>query len=329
MSSRELTTRDAIREALREEMRRDQGVFILGENVAGAGGIFKVTDGLLEEFGPQRVIDTPISEEGFVGMAVGAALTGMRPVVEVMFCDFITLAMDPIINQAAHVRYMTGGQAKVPLVIRTTLGAGRSAAAQHSQSIHDWFCHIPGIKVVLPSTPYDAKGLLKSAIRDDNPVVFFEDKMQYDLKGDAPVEDYTLPLGKADVKREGTDVTVIATARLVHEALKAADQLREEGISLEVIDPRTLVPLDREALVISAVKTGRVIVADGGYKSFGVTAELASAVVEGAFYYLHAPVVRIGALDVPVPFSKPLELATIPTAGQIVEAARRLVGNEV
>jgi pyruvate dehydrogenase E1 component beta subunit len=321
--------REAIREALREEMRHDKGVFILGENVAGAGGVFKVTEGLLDEFGPKRVIDTPIAEEGFVGMAVGAALTGMRPIVEVMFCDFITLAMDPIINQAAHVRYMTGGQAKVPLVIRTTLGAGRSAAAQHSQSIHDWFCHIPGLKVLLPSTPYDAKGLMKAAIRDDNPIVFFEDKMNYDLMGSVPEEEYTVPIGKADIKRAGTDVTVIATARLVHDALKAADRLSGEGISLEVVDPRTLTPLDKETLVKSAVKTGRVIVADEGYKSFGVTAELASVIMEGAFYYLQAPVVRIGALDVPVPFSKPLEIATIPTAEHIVEAARRLMSAQV
>ena len=328
MSTREINVREAIREAMREEMRRDKGVFVLGENVAGAGGIFKVTEGLLEEFGPQRVLDTPIAEEGFVGMAVGAALTGMRPVVEVMFCDFITLAMDPIINQAAHVRYMTGGQATVPMVIRTTMGAGRSAASQHSQSTHDWFCHIPGLKVVLPSCPYDAKGLMKAAIRDDNPVIFFEDKMLYDFKGPVPEEEYTLPLGKADVKRSGADVTVIATARLVQEALKAAQQLDEEGISLEVVDPRTLVPLDKETLVTSAMKTGRVIVADGGYKSYGVTAELASVIMEGAFFYMQSPVVRVAALDVPVPFSKPLELATIPTAEQIADAARRLMRTE-
>jgi pyruvate/2-oxoglutarate/acetoin dehydrogenase E1 component len=325
MSTREITIREAIREALREEMRRDKNVFVLGENVAGAGGIFKVTEGLLDEFGPQRMIDTPIAEEGFVGMAVGAALTGMRPVVEVMFCDFITLAMDPIINQAAHVRYMTGGQATVPLVIRTTLGAGRSAAAQHSQSTHAWFCHIPGMKVILPSTPYDAKGLLKSAIRDDNPVIFFEDKMNYDFKGSVPDEEYTLPIGKAEIKREGTDVTVIATARLVHEALKVADQLSQAGISLEVVDPRTLVPLDKETLINSAMKTGRVVVADSGYTSYGVTAEIASVIAEGAFYYLHGPVMRVGALDVPVPFSKPLELATMPNAERITDAARRLM----
>ena len=328
MSMREMSIRDAIREGLREEMHRDQNVFVLGENIAGAGGVFKVTQGLLQEFGPQRVIDTPIAEEGFVGMAVGAALTGMRPVVEVMFCDFITLALDPIINQAAHVRYMTGGQAKVPLTIRTTLGAGRSAAAQHSQSIHAWFCHIPGLKVVVPSSPHDAKGLIKSAIRDDNTVMFFEDKMIYDLKGTVPEEEYLIPLGQAEVKRVGEDVTVIATSRLVQEALSAADQLSESGISVEVVDPRTLLPLDKETLLKSAAKTGRVIVADGAYRSYGVTGEIASVIVEDAFYHLQAPIIRIGATDVPVPFSKPLEDATIPTAEHIVQAARRLMSDE-
>ena len=328
MSMRELSIRDAIREGLREEMNRDQNVFVMGENVAGAGGVFKVTQGLLQDFGPQRVIDTPIAEEGFVGMAVGAALTGMRPVVEVMFCDFITLAMDPIINQAAHVRYMTGGQATVPLTIRTTLGAGRSAAAQHSQSIHAWFCHIPGLKVVVPSSPHDAKGLIKAAIRDDNTVMFFEDKMIYDLRGTVPEEEYLIPLGQAEVKRVGEDVTVIATSRLVQEALSAADQLSESGISVEVVDPRTLVPLDKETLLKSAAKTGRVIVADGAYRSYGVTGEISSVIMEDAFYHLQAPIIRIGAMDVPVPFSKPLEDATIPTAKHIVEAARRLMSEE-
>jgi pyruvate/2-oxoglutarate/acetoin dehydrogenase E1 component len=329
MSMRELSIREAIREALREEMEDDESVFLMGENVAAAGGIFKVTEGLLDEFGSKRVRDTPISEEGFVGLGVGAALTGMRPVVEVMFGDFITLAMEQIVNQAAHLRYMTGGQATVPLTIRTTLGAGRSSAGQHSQSIHAWFCHIPGLKVVLPATPYDAKGLLKAAIRDNNPVLFFEDKMMYDLKGLVPEEDYVIPLGQADVKRTGADVTLIATSSMVHEALNAADQLSDAGISAEVVDPRTLVPLDQETLINSASKTGRVIVIDEGYRSYGATAELSALITENVFYYLHAPVVRIGAMDVPVPFSKPLEFATIPTAEQIVDAARRLMDGEV
>lgn len=328
MSTRELTIREAIREGIREEMAIDERIFLMGENVAEAGGIFKLTEGLLADFGPSRVIDTPISEEGFVGMAVGAAMTGMRPIVEVMFIDFITLAMDPIVNQAAHIRYMTGGQAKVPLTIRTTLGAGRSSAAQHSQSLHAWFCHIPGLKVVLPSTPYDAKGLIKTAIRDDNPVMFIEDKMTYDFKGPVPQEMYTLPFGVADIKREGSDVTVVATSSMVYEAIMAADQLREEGIFLEVIDPRSLSPLDKETLIKSAVKTGRVMVVDEGYRSFGVTSELAMVILEEAFYHMICPIIRIGALDVPVPFSKPLEDATIPSASQIVNAARRLMSEQ-
>jgi pyruvate/2-oxoglutarate/acetoin dehydrogenase E1 component len=328
MSTRELTIREAIREGIREEMASDERIFLMGENVAGAGGIFKLTEGLLAEFGPERVIDTPISEEGFVGMAVGAALTGMRPIVEVMFIDFITLAMDPIINQAAHIRYMTGGQAKVPLTIRTTLGAGRSSAAQHSQSLHAWFCHVPGLKVVLPSTPYNAKGLIKSAIRDDNPVMFIEDKMMYDFKGLVPQEAYSLPLGVADIKREGDDLTIIATSSMVQEALKAAEQLGMEGIHAEIIDPQTLVPLDKETLVKSAIKTGRVIVVDEGYRSYGVTSELAMIVLEEAFYYLICPIVRIGALDVPVPFSKPLEDATIPSASQIIAAAKKMMNEK-
>jgi pyruvate dehydrogenase E1 component beta subunit len=325
MSTRELTFREAIGEALVEEMRNDGHVIIMGENVAAAGGIFKVTEGLLREFGPRRVIDTPISEEGFVGMAVGAALVGMRPVVEIMFNDFITFAMDPIVNQAAHIRYMTGGQIRVPLTIRTTIGAGRSAAAHHSQSLHAWFCHIPGLKVVMPSSPYDAKGLLKSAIRDDNPVIFFEDKLSYERRGSVPEEDYVLPLGEGDVKREGNDVSIIATSGMVSEALEAASMLEADGISAEVVDPRTLAPLDRETLVGSARKTGRVVVVDQACRSYGVTAELAAAIMEGAFYYLHAPIVRIGDMDVPVPFSKQLELATIPTTAQIADAARQLV----
>jgi pyruvate dehydrogenase E1 component beta subunit len=325
MSTRELTIREALNEALWEEMKNDERVFVIGENVAEAGGIFKVTEGLLEEFGPERVRDTPISEEGFVGIAVGAALTGMRPVVEIMFGDWITLAMDQIVNQAAHIRYMTGGQARVPLTIRTTLGAGRSSAGQHSQSLHAWFCHIPGLKVVLPSTPYDAKGLLKTAIRDDNPVLFFEDKMAYNSRGLVPEEEYYLPFGRADVKRAGEDVTVIATSSMVQEALSAADQLSEDGISVEIVDPRTLAPLDKEALVNSAIKTGRVVIVDEGYRAYGVTSELASVVLDDAFYYLHAPIVRIGAMDVPVPFSEPLELATIPSIEDIVKAVRRLV----
>lgn len=321
----ELSIAEAIRAALREEMRRDPSVFLVGEDVGHHGGAFQVSVGLQEEFGPERVVDTPISEEIIVGMGVGSALAGMRPVVEVMFGDFITLAMDAIVNQAAHIRYMTGGQARVPLVIRTTLGAGRSSAGQHSQSLHAWFCHIPGLKVVLPSTPYDAKGLLKTAIRDDNPVLFYEDKMMYALKGPVPEEEYTLPFGVADVKREGSDVTIVATSSMVHEALKAAEELAREGIEAEVIDPRTLVPLDEETIIQSVVKTGRAVLVDEGYERFGVTSELSHLILSGAFDYLDAPIQRVCGLHVPVPFSQPLETYTIPNPERIIEAARRVV----
>ena len=272
---RELTLAQAIREALAEEMRRDPRVFILGEDIAEAGHPFKVLTGLVEEFGPKRVLDTPISEAGFTGIAVGAAMTGMRPVIDIMFGDFIGLTMDQMVNQAAKIHYMSGGKWKAPLVMRTTLGATRRSAAQHSQSLHAWFCHIPGLKVVMPSTPYDAKGLLKSAIRDDNPVVFFEDKMMYRLKGPVPEEEYTIPLGVADIKREGSDITIIATSSMVQVALGAASLLEENGISAEVVDPRTLWPLDEKTLVESARKTSRVIVVDEGYGRYGVTAEIA------------------------------------------------------
>jgi pyruvate dehydrogenase E1 component beta subunit len=272
------------------------------------------------------VIDSPISEAGITGIGVGAAMTGMRPVVDIMFGDFITLAMDQIVNQAAKVHYMSGGKLRVPLVIRTTMGASRRSAAQHSQSLHAWMAHVPGLKVVLPSTPADAKGLLKSAIRDDNPVVFFEDKMMYQLKGPVPDGEYTVPLGVADVKREGTDVTIVATSSMVHVALDAAARLETTGISAEVVDPRTLLPLDTETLIASAQKTGRVIVVDEGYEQYGVTAEIASAIAEGAFDYLDAPVRRIGAMNVPVPFSPVLEDQTVPTADAVATAATRLCG---
>jgi acetoin:2,6-dichlorophenolindophenol oxidoreductase subunit beta len=325
-TDRELTFAQAIREALAEEMRRDSTVFILGEDVAEAGTPFKVLSGLLEEFGKERVLDTPISEAGFTGLAVGAAMTGMRPVVDIMFGDFVTLTMDQMVNQAAKVHYMSGGKWKVPMVMRTTMGATRRSAAQHSQSLHAWFCHVPGLKVVLPSTPYDAKGLLKAAIRDENPVVFFEDKMMYKLKGPVPVEDYTVPLGVADVKRVGEDITLIATSSMVQVALGAATLLEEIGISAEVVDPRTMWPLDEKTLIESAKKTSRVIVLDEGYERYGVTAELASVVATGAFYDLDAPVKRMGAMHVPIPFSPPLEDATVPTEQTVFEAARAMCG---
>ncbi len=323
-AQREITLAEAVNEALAEEMRRDSRVCILGEDVAEAGTPFKVLSGLVQEFGTKRVIDTPISEAGFTGLAVGAAMTGMRPVVDIMFGDFIALTMDQMVNQAAKVHYMSGGKWKVPMVMRTTLGAARRSAAQHSQSLHAWFSHVPGLKVVLPSTPYDAKGLLKSAIRDDNPVVFFEDKMMFKLKGPVPAEDYTIPLGVADVKRVGEDITIVATSSMVQVALGAAKMLEQEGISAEVIDPRTTWPLDEKTLIESVKKTSRAIVVDEGYGRYGVTAELAAVIAEGAFHYLDGPVKRIGAMHVPIPFSPSLEDVTVPSEQQVFDAARAL-----
>ena len=323
---RELTFAQAVREALAEEMRRDSRVCILGEDVAEAGTPFKVLSGLVEEFGKDRVIDTPISEAGFTGVGVGAAMTGMRPVIDIMFGDFLTLTMDQMVNQAAKVHYMSGGAWKVPMVLRTTLGATRRSAAQHSQSLHAWLSHVPGLKVVMPSTPYDAKGLLKSAIRDDNPVVFFEDKMSYKQKGPVPAEEYTIPFGVADIKRVGKDITIVATSSMVEVALGAAALLEKIGISAEVIDPRTTWPLDEKTLIESAKKTSRAIVVDEGYGRYGVTGEIASVIAEGAFYNLEAPVKRMGAMHVPIPFSPPLEDATVPTERTVFEAARALCG---
>jgi pyruvate/2-oxoglutarate/acetoin dehydrogenase E1 component len=321
---RELTMAEAVREAISEEMRRDPSVFVMGEDVAEAGTPFKVLSGMVEEFGKSRIIDTPISEPGFTGVGVGAAMTGLRPVVDIMFGDFLTLVMDQLVNQAAKVHYMSGGAWKVPMVLRTTLGASRRSAAQHSQSLQAWLSHVPGLKVVLPSTPYDAKGLMKTAIRDDNPVIFFEDKMMFRLKGPVPVEDYTIPMGLADIKREGEDITIVATSSMVQVALGAAKQLEEVGISAEVVDPRTTWPLDEKTLIESAKKTSRVIVMDEGYERYGVTAEIASVIATGAFYDLDAPVKRIAAMHVPIPFSPPLEDATIPTEKTVVEAARAM-----
>jgi pyruvate/2-oxoglutarate/acetoin dehydrogenase E1 component len=316
----------AVNEALAEELRRDERVFIVGEDVAEAGTPFKVLSGLVEEFGPERVRDSPISEAGITGLAVGAAMTGLRPVVDIMFGDFLTLVMDQLVNQAAKAHYMSGGNLTVPLVLRTTLGATRRSAAQHSQSLQAWVAHVPGLKVVLPSTPYDAKGLLKTAIRDDNPVVFIEDKLDFRIKGLVPADEYTLPIGVADVQREGADVTLVATSSMVRVCLDAAELLDAEGISAEVVDPRTLSPLDGETLVRSAEKTGRAIVVDEGHRSYGVTAELAAVIAERAFYHLDAPVRRLGAMDVPVPFSPPLEDETVPTPETVAAAAVELCG---
>jgi len=325
-ATRELTFGQAIKEALAHEMRRDPRVFIIGEDVAEAGTVFKVLAGLVEEFGAKRVLDSPISEAGITGIGVGAAMTGMRPVVDIMFGDFITLAMDQIVNQAAKVHYMSGGKLRVPMVIRTTMGATRRSAAQHSQSLHVWPAHVPGLRVALPSTPADAKGLLVTAIRDDNPVVFFEDKMMYQLKGPVPEGEYAIPFGVADIKRPGTDITIVATSSMVHVALEAATRLEGAGISAEVVDPRTLAPLDAATLIASAQKTGRAIVVDEGYQQFGATAEIAAVIADGAFDYLDAPGKRIGAMNVPVPFSPVLEDQTVPTADSVAAAAKALCG---
>jgi len=321
---RELTFAEAVREALAEEMRRDPNVFIMGEDVAEAGPPFKVLSGLVEEFGRERVMDTPISEPGFTGLGVGAAITGMRPVIDIMFGDFLTLTMDQIVNQAAKIHYMSGGKMNAPIVFRTTMGATRRSAAQHSQSLQAWVSHVPGLKVAIPSTPYDAKGLLKTAIRDDNPVVFIEDKMMFKMKGPVPTEEYTIPFGVADIKRVGEDITLVATSSMVQIALGAAEKLSQIGISAEVIDPRTTSPLDKQTFIDSAKKTSRAIVIDEGYEAYGVTAEIASVIAHGAFYYLDAPVTRMGALDVPIPFSPALEDLTVPTEETVFEMAKSL-----
>ena len=322
---RELTFGEAIKEAIAEEMRRDPKVVLMGEDVAEAGTTFKVLTGLVDEFGKDRIIDTPISEAGFTGIGVGAAMTGMRPIVDIMFGDFLMIIMDQVANQAAKIHYMSGGRWKVPLVIRATMGATRRSAAQHSQSLHAWPSHIPGLKVVVPSTPYDAKGLFKAAVREDNPVVIFEHKISYrKVKGPVPDEDYIVPLGVADVKCEGTDITLIALSSMVQVALGAAKMLEEVGISAEVVDPRTTWPLDEKTLVESVKKTSRCIVIDEGYGRYGVTGEIASVIQEQAFYDLDGPVRRMGAMHVPIPFSPPLEDVTVPSDKQVFELARQM-----
>lgn len=330
MGTRQITYRDALREALREEMRRDETVFLMGEDIADPfGSAYKVTLGLSPEFGPERVRQTPISELGFVGAGVGAALTGMRPVVELMYIDFATLAMDQIANQAAKIRYMSGGQAKVPLVIRTQGGMGRSSAAHHAQSLEAWFVHLPGILVAMPSTPYDAKGLLKTAIRLDDPVMFIEHKLLYNTEGPVPEEEYTIPFGVADVKREGEDCTVVATSRTVLMALRAAEMLGEEGIHVEVVDPRTLFPLDIHTIVKSVKKTSRLVVAHEAPERGGFGAEVVAQIAEKAFDYLDAPIQRVCAPSVPAPFARHLEDSVIVDEKKIADRVRRLVRGEL
>ncbi|MFJ7161495.1 alpha-ketoacid dehydrogenase subunit beta [Bacillus safensis] len=323
---REISYLEAVREAMSQEMRENQNVFILGEDIGVYGGAFGVTRGMIEEFGPERVRNTPISEAAIAGGAVGAALTGMRPILELQFSDFITIAMDQLVNQAAKTRYMFGGKGKVPLVVRTPAGSGTGAAAQHSQSLEAWMAHIPGLKVVQPSTAYDAKGLLKAAMDDDNPVIFYEHKLLYKTIGEVPEEQYSIPLGKADVKRSGKDVTIVATAIMVHKALEAAKELEAEGIDVEIIDPRTLVPLDEETIIESVKKTGKCIVVHEAVKRGGYGGEIASMIAESeAFDYLDAPIKRLGGLAVPIPYNPTLEKAVIPQVPDIIEAAKELV----
>ena len=326
---RQITLSQAVNEAIAEEMRRDPTIFLIGEDVAEAGTPFKVTAGLVEEFGTERVIDTPISEPGFMGMAVGAAMTGSRPIVDLMFGDFLFLIMDQLCNQAAKAHYMSGGKLNVPLVLRTNLGATRRSAAQHSQSLHALVAHIPGLKVALPSSAYEAKGLLKTAIRDNNPVVIIEDKLMYQDKASVPEEEYLIPFGKANIVREGRDVTLVATSSMRQVCEKAADLLSEDGISAEIIDPRTIVPLDETTILSSVKKTSRAIVVDEGHQSYGVAAEIASIISEKAFYHLDAPVIRMGAMDVPVPFSPVLEDLTVPTPELVAQNASKIVFGEM
>jgi len=322
---REITYAEAIREALKQEMQRDPNVFLLGEDIGAYGGAFKVLKGMLDEFGPERVRDTPISEAAIVGAAIGAALMGLRPVAEIMYMDFLPIATEQLVVQAAKMSFTSGGKLRVPIVVRTQYSLGRAHASQHSEFFPVWYMNVPGLKVALPSTPYDAKGMLISAIRDDNPVLFIECGLLYRNKGLVPEEPYEVPLGSADVKREGEDVTVVAVSRMVVEALKAAEELQKEGISVEVVDPRTLSPLDRKTIADSVKKTGRAVVAADDHKTGGVTAELTATIVEGAFDYLDAPIVRVASPDVPIPFSPPLEKQYMVWSDDIVKAIKEIV----
>ncbi len=324
-AAREISYADAIAETLRTEMRLDRRVFVMGEDVGRFGGLFGATKGLLEEFGPERVRDTPISEAALIGAGVGAAITGMRPMVEIQFIDFTACAMDQIVNQAAKIRFMLGGKAEVPLVIRTPYGTGLKLASQHSQSLEAWFAHVPGLLVAIPSTPADAKGLLVTALRDPNPVVFLEHKLLYPTRGPVPEAQYAIPFGQAEVKRNGTDVTIVATGLMVRRSLDAADALAAEGIEAEVVDPRTLVPLDKAAIIASVKKTGRLVVVHEAVKRGGFGGEIASLIAEEAFDHLDAPVKRVAGRNVPIAFNETLEKMAIPSAADIAAAARSLI----
>lgn len=323
---REITYLEAVREAMTQEMERDERVFLIGEDIGLYGGAFGASFGMLEKFGPSRILDTPITELGLTGAATGAALVGMRPIAEIMFMDFTTLASEQLVNQAAKLRFMFGGKATVPMVLRTPGGSGTGAAEHHSQSLENWFVHIPGLKVVMPSTPYDAKGLLIAAIRDDNPVVFVEHKLLYKTKGPVPEELYEIPLSTAEVKREGRDLTIIATSIMVQRSLEAAEQLAEEGIEVEVIDPRTLRPLDEEPIVQSVIKTGRVLIVHEAVKTGGFGGELAAIIAESeAFGYLDSPIVRLAGREIPIPYNRNLEYHAVPQVEDIVAKARDIV----
>ena len=324
----ELSYREAVRDAMSSAMRRDDDVFIMGEDIAEMGGSMGVTQGMLEEFGPERVRNTPISEMAIVGAGIGAAIAGMRPIVEIMYQDFTTLAMEQLVSQAAKHRYMSGGQIKVPLTIRTQGGAGWSPGAQHAQQLEAWFVHVPGLKVVFPSTPEDVRGLLWSSIYEDNPIVFFEHRTLYGIKGEVPEKIEPIEIGKSRIHREGEDVTVIATGRLVHESLKAAEQAAEEGISVEVFDPRTLQPLDEDALIASVQKTNRAVVAHEAVTRMGWGAEVAAVIQEKAFDYLDAPVARVGAKFTPIPFAPVMEEWVVPHAKDVFAAIKQTVGKE-
>ena len=320
-----LMYRQALNQALREEMIRDENVFVIGEEVAEYEGAYRVTEGLLREFGDKRVKDTPIAEEVIVGVGVGAAMVGLRPVVELMTINFSLLAIDQIVNHAAKIHYMSGGQFNVPLVVRMPEGAGMQLGAQHSQHLESWFAHVPGLKVVGPATPHDAKGLLKSAIRDDNPVIFIENQLLYTTKGEVPEEDYSIPIGQADIKREGADVTIVSYLRTVGMALHAADKLQEEGISAEVIDLRTLRPMDVKTIVSSVKKTHHVVVAEEDWPYFGIGAQVVDFVQTYAFGYLDAPIIRVASEDCPMPYSRELELAALPDEHKVAAAARKVL----
>ena len=322
---REITYLEAVREAMTQEMERDSRVFLIGEDIGEYGGAFQVSYGMLEKFGHDRILDTPITELGLTGAAVGAALIGMRPIAEIMFMDFTTLASEQLVNQAAKLRFMFGGQSTVPMVLRTPAGSGTGAAEHHSQSFENWFVHVPGLKVVMPTSPYDVKGLLVSSIRDDNPVVFIEHKLLYKTKGEVPEELYEIPLGKADIKRPGKDLTIIATGIMVQKSLAAAEELAKEGIDIEIVDPRTLRPLDTETIVGSVKKTGKVLIVHEAVKTGGFGGELAGVIAESeAFGYLEAPIIRLAGKEVPIPYNRDLGRASVPQIADIVEKAREL-----